>query len=252
MAAAGADVEFLAMAMERLTALEARVDTVAALEARVAASEASLAAYKAAMPQPVAYYLTLEVPPWIADSRAARLLEVRRRVLAAVASVTRPGMLSEMFVRCFLGRAHGWHIAVVFITCGTCGPTHDPGALHTALSGCGARVVQWAPIMSSCGFSSTWRTPWCTCPEVAFSCMRATTAVIRSEASAVAEGESRGLLAIVVDVILKHPTDASLQEAGYTLLQLLMIRGDTCAIDDAAAKRVLAWRASSGAAARWA
>ena len=148
MAAAGAGVEFMATAMQRLAALEARVGTVAALEARVAASEAALAAYKAAMPQPQAYYVLLEVPPWTADSRAARLLEVRRRVLTAVASVTDPGMRSEMFVRCFLGRTHGWYIAVVFITCGSCGPTHDPGALRSALSACGTRVVQWEPVMS--------------------------------------------------------------------------------------------------------
>ena len=151
MAAAGAEVEFLAMAMERLTALEVRVDVldvVTALEARVAASEAALAAYKSAMPQPQAYYVVLEQPPWTAESRAAQLLDVRRSVLAAVASVTTHDLLAEMRVRCFFARRRGSFLSVVLVTCGSCGPTHDPGAMHTALSGCGLRVAQWLTIMN--------------------------------------------------------------------------------------------------------
>ena len=151
MAAAGAEVEFLAMAMERLTAVEKRVDildVVTALEARVTASEAALAAYKAVMPQPQAYYVVLEQPPWTAESRAARLLNVRRNVLAAVASVTKHDLLAEMRVRCFFARRGGSFLAVVLVTCGSRGPTHDPGAMHTALSGCGLRVAQWLTIMT--------------------------------------------------------------------------------------------------------
>ena len=149
MSAEDVSVEFLALAMERLTAVEKRADAIAALEARVAASEAALAAYKAAMPQPQAYYVVLEQLPWAsAGERAERLLEARRSVLGAVAAVTRPALLSEVGVRCFLGRSRGTHVAIVLITCGTCGPTHDPGDLHTALSGCGVRVKQWHTIMS--------------------------------------------------------------------------------------------------------
>ena len=134
-------IEFLAMVTERMTALERRVDVVAELEGR-------LEAYKAVMPRPLAYYVELEQPPWAsADERSARLLHVRRAVVAAVATVTKR-LPTEMRVRTFLGKAHGKPIAAVFITCGSCGSTHDPGEMFKAIGACGISVKRWDTILS--------------------------------------------------------------------------------------------------------
>jgi hypothetical protein len=133
-------VEFLAMVTERMTALERRVDSVSNLEAR-------FEAYKAVMPRPLAYYVELEQPPWSsADERSARLLTVRRAVMGAVASVTKR-LPTEMHVSAFLAKAHEKPIAVVFITCGSCGPTHDAGDMYMAISACGVRVKRWDTIL---------------------------------------------------------------------------------------------------------
>ena len=133
------------MAMERVGALEARVD---AAETRLAQSEAALAAYRGAMPTPYGYYVLLEQEPWSSQAeKAEQLPHLRRRVLTAVASAAH--MPSEFRVRCFQGRYHDRFVAVLLISCGTMmTPTHDVAAMYAAVLRCGLSLVQWHTIMS--------------------------------------------------------------------------------------------------------
>jgi hypothetical protein len=139
------------MVNERMTALEVRVDGMPALEARLAATEAALRAYKDAVPRPSAYYAVLEEQPEaLAAPRAARLAAARRDVLAAVASAL-PNGAQDAHVRCFLARRlHEGPVFVVLVSNVNrmLYQLHDPGEMFTALSRCGARVVQWHAIMT--------------------------------------------------------------------------------------------------------
>ncbi len=103
--AAPAGVDFLAMLAERQTALELRIGALSA----------SFAAYTAAMPRPRAAYIALPQLP------GAQLLDVRRRVLEAIAAAY-PRHTERVFVRCHLGSEGPWSLApgtraaVVFVT----------------------------------------------------------------------------------------------------------------------------------------
>jgi hypothetical protein len=145
-------VEYLAMVNERMTALEVRVDgIVPALQERLAAAEAALRAYKDAMPRPTAYYAVLEQPKEHGAPHAARLAAARRDVLAAVASAVTHGAAEHAQVRCFLARRQTVSVIVLLVSRvdSRSWHRHDPGEMFTALSRCGARVVQWHAIMTT-------------------------------------------------------------------------------------------------------
>ena len=137
MTSASADVESLAMAMERLTALEKRADAADA--------------YKAAMPRPHGFYLELELPAWSTpEARAERLVQTRRSVLAAVASSAVDAR--RVNVRCFLLQKTlepSDCFAVVLIDCAEHKNAQlDPAALYLAVSSVGVGIRQWYAIMS--------------------------------------------------------------------------------------------------------
>jgi hypothetical protein len=141
MTSASAEVELLAMAMERLTALEKRADAADA--------------YKAAMPRPHGFYVVLGVPAWSTpEEREERLVQTRRSVLAAVASVAKADEGARWVnVRCFLLQKTSEPsdcIAVVLIGCADHKNAKiDPGELYQAMP-CvvGVSVRQWYAIMS--------------------------------------------------------------------------------------------------------
>jgi len=108
---ADSSVAFLAMAMERLTALETNVDS---LQAQLEIKSTRFDAYKSAMPQPLGYYIELDHLPWTSpEDRAERLLYTRRAVLEAVGGSLRR-LEEETQVRVFLGKSHQMPVCIIF------------------------------------------------------------------------------------------------------------------------------------------
>lgn len=129
------------MAMERLTALEKRVDVAEA--------------YETAMPRPHGFYVVLAVHPWSTpEEREERLLQARRSVLLAVESaVEKVEDARWMNVRCFLVtftpslelREHFLIALIGYALPGA--PRLDVGALYLAISRRGT-VREWRAFTS--------------------------------------------------------------------------------------------------------